>query len=75
MVSNTFTSNGYVVLGKTVTGKLNSVVLVWGGYLLSGVATATLAAGILIRYFSKRLEEYDKKIDELKELIEKNNND
>ena len=75
MVSNAFTSNGYGVLGKTVPGKLNSLVLVWGGYLLSGVATATLAAGILIRYFSKRLEEYDKKIDELKELIEKNHKD
>lgn len=75
MVSNAFTSNGYAVLGKTVPGKLNSLVLVWGGYLLSGVATATLAAGILIRYFSKRLEEYDEKIDELKELIEKNNKD
>ncbi|WP_407422637.1 hypothetical protein [Methanobrevibacter sp.] len=75
MVSNAFTSNGYAVLGKSVAGKLNSLVLVWGGYLLSGVATATLAAGILIRYFSKRLEEYDKKIDELKELIEKNNKD
>ena len=75
MVSNAFTSNGYAVLGKTVGGKLNSLALVWGGYLLSGVATATLTAGILKRYFSEKLKEHDQKIDELKELIEKNNKD
>ena len=67
MVSNAFTSNGYAVLGDTPIGKLNSLFLVWGGYILSGVGTATLTAALLSRHFNKRFEE-------LKELI-KNNND
>lgn len=66
MVSNAFTSNGYTVLGNTIVGKLNSLVLVWGGYILSGVGTATLTAAILTRHFNKRF-------DELEKLIEKNN--
>ena len=37
MVSNAFTSNGYAILGKSSVGKLNSLVLVWGGYVISGV--------------------------------------
>ena len=66
MVSNAFTSNGYAVLGHSIPGKINSVVLVWSGYILSGVGTATLTAGILIRHFNSRFEE-------LEELIKKNN--
>ena len=68
MVSNAFTSNGYAVLGKTIPGKLNSIFLVWGGYLISGVGTATLTAAILTRHFNK-------KFDKLEELIKKNNED
>ena len=68
MVSNAFTSNGYAVLGHSIGGKINSVILVWSGYLLSGVATATLTAGILIRHFNSRFEKLEK-------MIEKNNND
>ena len=82
MVSNAFTSNGYAVLGTSVIGKINSIFLVWGGYLLSGVATATLAAGILKRHqdmkneeLYEKIDELDKKIDNLEELIKKNNND
>lgn len=66
-VSNAFTSNGYAVLGDTPIGKLNSLFLVWGGYILSGVGTATLTTALLSRHFNKRFEE-------LEELI-KNNND
>lgn len=65
MVSNAFTSNGYAVLGNSILGKLNSLVLVWGGYVLSSVGTATLTAAILMRHFNKRF-------DELEELIKKN---
>lgn len=65
MVSNAFTSNGYTVLGSSIGGKINSLVLVWGGYLISGVTTATLTAAILTRHFNS-------KFDELKELIEDN---
>lgn len=82
MVSNAFTSNGYAVLGKTILGKINSVFLVWGGYLLSGVGTATLASGILIRHYSNKIKEFEEKFDEvngkldnLEELIKENNKD
>ena len=66
MVSNAFTSNGYAVLGKTIPGKINSLFLVWSGYLISGVGTATLTAAILTRHFNR-------KFDKLEELIKKNN--
>ena len=78
MVSNAFTSNGYAVLGKTIPGKIDGVILVWSGYILSGVGTATLASAILIRHFNNKIEEYDNrlrkmdaKLDELKDLIKK----
>ncbi|WP_296808211.1 hypothetical protein [uncultured Methanobrevibacter sp.] len=82
MVSNAFTSNGYAVLGTTAIGKINSIFLVWGGYILSGVGTATLAAAILKKHHDvknkelyDKIDELDKKIDNLEELIKKNNND
>lgn len=59
MVSNAFTSNGYTVLGTSGFGKLNSIFLVWGGYILSGVGTATLTAAILTRHFNKRFDELE----------------
>ena len=65
MVSNAFTSNGYAVLGHSIPGKINSLFLVWGGYIISGVGTATLTAAILIRRFNKRLEKLQKLIDEV----------
>ena len=68
MVSNAFTCNGYAVLGSTIPGKINSIFLVWSGYIISGVGTATLTVAILTKYFNKRL-------DELEELIKKNNED
>ncbi len=66
MVSNAFTSNGYAVLGKSSLGKINSILLVWGGYILSGVGTATLTAAILTKHFNR-------KFDALEELIKNNN--
>ena len=68
MVSNAFTSNGYTVLGHSIPGKINSIILVWSGYLLSGVGTATLTAAILMKHFNS-------KFDRLEALIEKNNED
>ena len=68
MVSNAFTSNGYAVLGTSVPGKINSLVLVWGGFILSSVGTATLTAAILTRQFNSKFEE-------LEELIKENNNE
>ena len=72
MVSNAFTSNGYAILGKSSIGKLNSIVLVWGGYIISGVGTATLTASILLRHIKKRDEEINKRLDELESLIKNN---
>jgi len=68
MVSNAFTSNGYAVLGNTIPGKINSIFLVWSGYLISGVGTATLTAAILTKHFNKKFEKLEK-------MIEKNNED
>ena len=64
MVSNAFTSNGYAVLGKSIPGKINSLILVWGGYVISGATTASLTASILIKHFNKRVSELEKIIDE-----------
>ena len=64
MVSNAFTSNGYAVLGKSIPGKLNSLLLVWSGYVISGAATASLTAAILIKHFNKRVENLERIIDE-----------
>ena len=68
MVSNAFTSNGYAVLGDSPIGKMNSLFLVWGGYILSGVGTATLTTALLSRHFNKRFEG-------LEEMIKNNNKD
>ncbi len=69
MVSNAFTSNGYAVLGGSVLGKLNSLLLVWGGYILSGVGNATLCAGIISRHFNKKFEAMDENIKKLQETV------
>ena len=72
MVSNAFTSNGYAILGNSGVGKLTALLLVWGGYVISGVGTATLAAAILIRHQKKREKELNKRLDELESLIKNN---
>ncbi len=64
IVSNQFTGNGYAVFGNSISGKLNSLLLVWGGYVLSGASAATLTAAILIRNFKKEFAELQKLIDE-----------
>lgn len=64
MVSNAFTSNGYAVLGESAAGKVNSLFLVWGGYIISGAGTATLTAAILMRHFNKRFKQLEKLIEE-----------
>ena len=64
MVSNAFTSNGYAVLRNSIIGKVNSIFLVWGGYIISGAGTATLTAAILLRHFNKRFRELEKLIEE-----------
>ena len=43
--------------------------MVWSGYILSGAATATLTVGILMRRFKNRLDDYDRKLDELQESV------
>ena len=70
MVSNAFTSNGYVVLGSTDAGKINGLILVWMGFIISGVGTATLTSAILIRHFNNRLKDYDDKFDDLNDKFD-----
>jgi len=72
MVSNAFTSNGYAILGNTGVGKLTAIVLVWGGYTISGVGTATLTVAILSKHYKKRENELNKRLDELESLIKNN---
>lgn len=67
MVSNQFTGNGFAVFGDSIPGKLNSLLLVWGGYVISGASAATLTAAILIKHFKKRFEELEKLIEEADE--------
>lgn len=64
IVSNQFTGNGYSVFGDSISGKLNSLLLVWGGYILSGVGAATLTAALLIQHFNREFEELKKLIEE-----------
>ena len=64
MVSNAFTSNGYSVLGSSIPGKINSIFLVWGGYIISGAGTATLTAAILLKHFNKRVKQLERLIEE-----------
>ena len=72
MVSNAFTSNGYAVLGDSTGGVLTSTFLVWSGYVISGVATATLAAEIVHRNSKKKFEKLEEKIDNLEKIIVQN---
>lgn len=65
MVSNAFTSNGYAVLGSSGIGKINAILLVWAGFILSGVGSATLAVAIVRRSLFKRF-------DHIEDLIKKN---
>lgn len=73
MISNAFTSNGYYVAGTSYYGKLDNILLVWGGYLLSGVGTATLAAAIINNNFKNKLKSSEVKINKLNEELEKLN--
>ena len=72
MVSNAFTSNGYAILGNTGIGKLTALTLVWGGYIISGVGTATLTAAIILKHNQKQQKEMNKRLDELESLIKDN---
>ena len=67
MVSNAFTSNGYTVLGTTGLGKADAIFLVWSGFLLSCVGTATLTLGLTVKYYNKRFDKMEEMIQELKD--------
>lgn len=66
MVSNAFTSNSFDPAGKTMVGKLDSLVLAWGGFILSGVGTATLAVSIVMGYVNRRFDDMENLIKEKK---------
>ena len=67
MVSNAFTSNSFDASGKNIIGKLNSLVLAWSGFILSGVGTATLAASIVNNYVSRQFAEMKDVVKKKKE--------
>lgn len=54
MVSNAFTSNSFDASGKIMIGKVNSLVLAWGGFILSIVGTATLSVSLVMGYVSRQ---------------------
>ena len=64
MVSNAFTSNGYTILGTSDLGKINAIVLVWSGFILSGVGTATVASALVMKHINN-------KFDELEQIVKK----
>jgi hypothetical protein len=64
MVSNAFTSNSFDASGKNIIGKLNSLILAWSGFILSGVGTATLAVSIVNEYV-------DRQFAEMKDIVRK----
>lgn len=55
-VSNAFTSNSYEASGKTIIGKLDSLLLAWGGFILSGVGTATLAVSMITKRVDQQFD-------------------
>ena len=67
MVSNAFTSNSFDASGKNIIGKLNSLVLAWSGFILSGVGTATLAASIVNNDVSRQFAEMKDVVKKKKE--------
>lgn len=67
MVSNAFTSNGYAILGESGLGKADALLLVWSGFLLSCVGTATLSVSLIKKHI-------DHKFDDLEELARKKKN-
>lgn len=72
MVSYAFTSNGYIISDTTTTGGiLVSTLLVWSGYIISGVATATLAAAIVLRNSNEKFESLQKEYQNLEKIIGK----
>lgn len=62
MVSNAFTSNGYAILGTSNIGKINEIFLVWSGFILSGVGTATLTLAIVRKHIYKEFDRLEEKI-------------
>ncbi|WP_407413896.1 hypothetical protein [Methanobrevibacter sp.] len=71
MVSYAFTSNGYIISDTTTEGVIISTILAWSGYIISGVATATLGAAIVLRKTHKKFENLEKEQDNLKKMISK----
>ena len=69
MVSNEFTSNGYIAFGSSINGVLTSTFIAWSGYIISGVSTATLAATIVHRNSKKKFDKLEEKIDNLERII------
>lgn len=72
--SNAFTSNGYGLVNATsVSGKIISLILVWSGYVLSGVTTSLLTIALVSRYYNKKIDNMNQQIDKTKNELEEVN--
>jgi hypothetical protein len=69
MVSNAFTSNSYVVTGNSTVGVMISTFLGWSGYIISGIATASLAAAIVLRGVNKKFDRIENKQDDFERMM------
>ena len=74
--SNAFTSNGFgLVDAGNFESKFISIVLVWAGYILSGISTALLIIALLSNVYKKKYNVLKKNVGmqkkELKEVNEK----
>ena len=67
MISNGFTSNSFDASGKIMIGKINSLVLAWGGFILSVAGTATLSVSIVMNNVSHQFEEMKDSVRKMKE--------
>ena len=67
MVSNAFTSNSFDASGKIMIGKINSLVLAWGGFFLSCIGTATLSVSMVKGYVNREFADIKDLIKEKKE--------
>jgi hypothetical protein len=72
MVSNSFTSNSYVASGKSGVAVLLSAFVGWSGYIISGIATASLAAAIILRNSREKFEKMEAKQDNIEKILREN---
>lgn len=72
--SNAFTSNGYGLVNATnFGGKIISLILVWSGFIFSGVTTALLTLALVSRYYNKKIDTLEEKANKTETELEEVN--